>query len=76
MGNWSEDESSTRVDIFKESGKWYTTVAVKMNYREPIIHDAVRKGLATRLEPGQFSGMMAVCIEPYHEHSHPVSFII
>ena len=78
-----DDESMVRVDFFKESGKWYTTEAVKWTgvYTHISIHDAFlislrnhfsspNKGPNTRLQ-----GMTAVCLEPYHEHSHPLMIL-
>lgn len=70
---YTTDDSMVRVDFFKESGKWYCTEAVKWTggYRECCIHSAfiesLRDHLGDRLE-----GMDAICLEPYHENSHPI----
>lgn len=74
-----ESESHVRVDIFKDSGKWYTTISIDMNkvYNEPFIHDALKKCLEdTNWKPAEnkdFSnGWFAVCLEPYHINSFPI----
>lgn len=71
--NYSNDESMVRVDFFKPSGKWYTTEAVKWTggYRDVHIIDAFKASLREHLE-GRLSDMDAVCLEPYHEHQHPI----
>lgn len=76
MSNYSNDCSSVRVDIFRESGKWYETVAItKAKYSNCSIHDSVKAALKEVIGTG-FKGMTAVCLEPYHEHSHPIMFVI
>jgi len=79
MTHYSEDPSNVRVDIFRPSGKWYTTIELKWDRyfadedgtHEYIVDTFIRlcreKGLDT-----QFEGMIAVCLEPYHEHAHPL----
>lgn len=73
-----------RVDFFKSSGKWYTTEWIKWTgpyygsfgngeLKRPaaLIHDAFMISLHDFAHyPG---GMRAVCLEPYHEHAHPIS---
>lgn len=83
MLNWgdhmgySDDDSMVRVDFFKPSGKWYETEAVKWTgeYNRPhLIHDAFKKSLRDHFadNPTRFSEFDAVCLEPYHECSHPI----
>ena len=80
--NYCAEESMVRVDIWKPSGKWYTTVALKWdNYGsedfkkgDELIHTTFRRCLEE-----QFSGhkgMRATCLQPYHINSHPISIII
>lgn len=83
---FNEDDSYVRVDFFKASGKWYTTEAVKWTgaylASDPVgnqtktqsIHDAFAQSLRDHFKdrPGRLSDMDAVCLEPYHEHSHPI----
>ena len=74
MSHYSNDESMVRVDFFKESGKWYTTEAVRwIGYDTPLIHDAFKASLKAHFgdEP-RLSGMWAVCLDPYHIHSYPL----
>ena len=71
-----------RVDFFRPSGKWYTTEAVEWLYygNEPnlpenyliveIFHASLRKHFEKT--PGRLIGMVAVCLEPYYKHAHPV----
>lgn len=70
---YSTEEDMVRVDFFKESGKWYTTEAIKWTggYRDCCIIDAFSASLRNALG-GRLSDMDAVCLEPYHEHSHPL----
>ena len=75
MSNYSNNESSVRVDIFKPSGKWYQSIAVSGADYTGCVHNSVRKATKEHLGTG-FKGMTAVCIHPYHEHSHPVMFIL
>lgn len=76
MGNYSTNESSCRVDLFKESGKWYTTIEVDFNpyYAEPEIHKAFRKAMYDACKES-FIGLQAICLQPYHKHEHPISMI-
>jgi len=73
MSNYSEDASMVRVDFFKPSGKWCCTEAVKWTgaYRDECIYESFSRSLRDHL-CGRLSGMDAVCLEPYHEFSHPL----
>jgi hypothetical protein len=78
MGNYSNDAASVRVDFFKESGKWYTTEAVKWKtYFAPmLVEDAFAEVLVDHLRDPETNevrllGMTAVCVEPYHENARP-----
>lgn len=68
--------NTVRVEVFKPSGKWYTTLALKWTAPDSdiLIHDAFRQCLAEdkTVKRGSLSGMIAVCFDPYHEHSHPI----
>lgn len=87
MSNYSDDAASVRVDFFKESGKWYCTEAVvwleglyfgrSKEGEINLIHDAFRKSLDAHFggRP-RLRGMRAICLEPYHEHSHPISIVV
>ena len=84
MGNYSDKGNSVRVDFFKESGKWYLTEAVLWHtYKGSgedgmLIHTAFAEALRTHLIQPDFklrlNGMTAICLEPYHEHAHPITF--
>jgi len=75
---YSEDPTMVRVDFFKESGKWYTTEAVKWtgewSSKGQSVHEAFRKSLRDHFKSNhlRLSEMAAVCLEPYHENSHPI----
>ena len=75
MGNFSENESSIRVDFFKPGGKWVFTRAVQWTggYKDCCIHTAFKESLveAELLLPHY----TIVCLEPYHEHSHPLCLV-
>ncbi len=71
--NYSDDASMVRVDFFKPSGKWYCTEAVHwLTYDgSTLIHDVFRTSLETHLK-GRLRGMTAVCLQPCHQHAHPL----
>jgi len=71
---YSIDESVCRVDFFKPSGKWYTTEAVKFTSYKGQSQDIFRESLRNHFKntPGRLEGMVAVCLEPYVEHSFPL----
>jgi hypothetical protein len=75
VSHYSDRPGHCRVDFFKPSGKWYTTEAVDFDdfYHEPLIHDAFHKALKKHFNGmSRLAGMTAVCLEPYHEHEHPL----
>ncbi len=76
MSNYSTDPAQCRVDFFKESGKWYDTCQFTWLHwgRDKLIHDVFRESLAAAF-PNSYRGMRAICLEPYHEYAHPISFI-
>jgi hypothetical protein len=84
---YSNDPSMVRVDFFREGGKWYTTEAVKWTgsyfacppsgtseIKCECIHDAFIHSLRDHFadHPNRLCEMSAVCLKPYHEHSHPL----
>ena len=82
---YSTDPSMVEVNIFKPSGKWYITLAVKWltwsgqsDKSDPktivLIHEAFAEALRNNLTANKLmsEGMFAVCFEPYHEHAHPI----
>ena len=78
---YCDDARMVRVDFFKPaSGKWYCTEAVKWTgaYEGVLIHDAFKKSLDDHFERrgGTLGGMVAICLEPYHQNAHPISIRI
>jgi len=73
VSHFSDNPASVRVDFFKPGGKWGYTEAVIMDegYTDTSIHRAFAKALHKHLE-GRMKGMIAVCLEPYHEYSFPL----
>lgn len=72
MGHYSNKPDQCRVDFFKPSGKWYTTEAFTWHgYSGTLLHDAFKLSLNAVFQ-GNFSGMTAVCLSPYHENEHPL----
>jgi len=70
--NYSNNPRMVRVDFFKESGKWYTTEQMEWLYHDGmLIHDAFLHCLRQNFN-GHYSDMTAVCLQPYHEHEHPL----
>lgn len=75
--NYSDEPSMVRVDFFEESGKWYTTEAVKWLGYEGYIFDEFILSLRNHLiKNGQtrLSGMTAVCLDPYNKNSFPLMY--
>ncbi len=88
MSHYSDDPAMVRVDFWKSSGKWYTTEAVKWSGKwhgsikdgictqqeTQYIFDAFAQSLREYFKdnPDRLSDMDATCLEPYHEHSHPI----
>lgn len=78
---YSADENMVRVDFFRESGKWYCSEAVKWTGEwtgKSSILDEFARSLIQHLRDGgiRLSEMTAVCLEPYHEHSHPLMMTV
>lgn len=81
---FTERPDSVRVDFFQASGKWYETIAVTMEvYSASPEHPkgwsvhyslalALKKKLTNPDGSLRLNGMLAVCLEPYHELSHPI----
>lgn len=72
-----ENDRMVRVDFFAESGKWYTIEAVLWTggYGSPVlIHEAFATSLRDHFKdnPNRLNQLDAVCLEPYHEFSHPI----
>ena len=74
MTNYSDDPERCRVDFFKPSGKWYSTHTVTFKYDAPDIHAGFRTALNIAIG-NTLIGMQAICLEPYHKFSHPISLI-
>jgi hypothetical protein len=82
--NYSDRPNMCRVDFFTESGKWKYTAAVWFDddtYSGTLIHDAFIVALykffiSKDATLHYCSGMRAVCLEPHHEHSHPISMML
>lgn len=84
-GGFSIDPSMVRVDFFKESGKWYTTEAVKwLDWgaltNSPPIQDIFLGSLIKHLKQSdghmRLAGMKAVCLEPYHRNAFPLMMTV
>lgn len=70
--------SKVRVDFFKPTGKWYTTEDVEWTNHGDI-HTSFAKTLATHLKTDygyRFDDMVAVCLNPAHEHQHPLMMMV
>ena len=72
---YSEDPTMVRVDFFRQHCNWYTTEAVKWTgaywAAEASVREAFKKTLREHLGK-RLSEMTAVCLNPYHELSHPI----
>lgn len=89
MTNYSDEEKMVRVSFFRirERGfKWYADEAVEFGpWRAGTnggadIFTAFEQSLVKHLgkENGKvrFGGMLAVCLDPYHEHAHPIMLVV
>lgn len=78
MSNYSINPADVRVDFFKPSGKWYTTECVRWTgeweAKKQGLFDAFKQSLKDHFkgDPNRLSGMTVVCLNPYHEYSHPI----
>jgi hypothetical protein len=82
MSHYSDDPYMVRVDFFKDSGKWYTTEAVPMTGEwrggpNSQLYDMFAKAIIEHLTDNgrgsvRLGDMIAVCLNPYHEHAHPL----
>ena len=71
MSHYSNNAASVRVDVFQPSGKWYETLEVIWPHyygKDMGIKEAFKLALEGRIH----HGMTYVCLEPYHEHAHPL----
>lgn len=75
MTNFNINPNMVRVDIFKPSNKWVETIAIEMKSYNGFIHDSFEEALYEAIEE-RYKGCLAVCLEPYHEHSHPLCHLI
>lgn len=63
-----------RVDFFKESGKWYETESIEWKSYDAVdktLNELFREYLVDQIGD-RYSGMFAVCLKPYHQHSFPL----
>lgn len=73
-----EDDRYVRVDLWKPSGKWKYTIALRWDHylgRGVLLHDLFHNAMQEQF-PDRFVGLRATCLEPYHEHSYPISIIL
>lgn len=65
MSNYSDNPNSIRVDLFKPTGKWVTTVAVI--WSDPTnwdLHSQLRKDMQEQHSNYVGQNYRAVCLEP------------
>ncbi len=78
MSNYIDNPNSCRVDIWKTSGKWYTTETIIFFDSDygGCIHKAFKNALENHEHiKNHYSDMRITCLEPYHQYSHPISLI-
>ena len=70
---YSVHDCMVEVVLFKSSGKWCRSEAINMNtvYYTPSVQDAVLSCWTDQVG-NLHSDWMLVCLEPYHQHAHPV----
>jgi hypothetical protein len=71
MSNYIDDERMCRVDLFKGSGKWYTTISIKWeDYKTANLKEYLKQSVKD--QSGEWEGFTAVCLHPYSQFSHPI----
>jgi hypothetical protein len=70
MSNFSDSEQDCRVDLWKPSGKWYTTKVLRWQIYDGDIHEALK--LLMEKQYPTLKGFSVTCLHPYHKDSHPV----
>jgi hypothetical protein len=79
MSNYVDDPYSCRIDIFKPSGRWYSTESIRFredDYFNKDIFKAFKNALDDYNIKDYGDGYFVVCLDPYHENSHPLHMII
>lgn len=80
MSHFSDIPNDVRVDFFKVTGKWKYTERMfwpaSLWSKEILIHEAYANALYHHLKKPEgghrMDGLVAVCLSPYHEISHPL----
>lgn len=72
--NYSNNANHCRLDIFKESGKWYTTETLDMTgFYDEL--DGFKLALLQHFSDGRFmhedDNCIFVCLDPYLKHEFP-----
>jgi hypothetical protein len=75
---FSINNSNVEVNIFRATGSWYTTLELRWDRFSSekddtieLIHETFRRCLREQY-PEFCCDTIAVCLEPYHEYSHPI----
>lgn len=73
--NYSDKSYMCRVDFFTENGKWKYTDEIDLCsiWNDSILTDAFAKKM---IELGRYKGLIAICLDPYHQHSFPLMYRI
>lgn len=75
---FTKNNNMVRVDFFRDTGKWYATNEMVWDRYHSTVNGGFEYLQETfcrclRQHFGEYyKGMTAVCLEPHHEHSHPV----
>lgn len=73
---WHESDSRVRMSTFKASGKWKDCSSVEMRKywyaKDCDVHKAVAFAYFDYRERNELWDDYLVCLEPYHEHAHPI----
>lgn len=75
MSNFSTSPNNCRVDFFKPSGKWYDTDEVQFrgsDFNNTNIFTAFQHALQDASLWDKLKKFDCVCLEPYHENTHPI----
>lgn len=82
---WKESGKWYATEAVKWIGPYFGSKESSEKFKAPhgLIHDGFLASLRAHLKPTspgntrlRYSGMRATCLEPYHEHTHPISVIV
>lgn len=79
---YSISSEQVRIDLWKSSGKWHDTIALRWDRyfitiagKSEDLHETFARCMKEQ-HPDKYIGMRATCLEPYSEIALPISIEI